>query len=527
MEVIALPLPVAKCPQVLVWSGVDDCVAAGTSDIHGLHVCQYHGEDHLCFWKGRQKGIHGNGIGVIMNKHYEVAKTVRIPDSMATVDLHEFRLTSKETALVTTYFPRLHGPIWVLDSIFREVDLKDGRVLFEWSALDHVDLFESHTPRGSYGALGDGLHNYNAWDYFHINSVDKNEAGDYLISSRHTDCILKVSGVDGSVIWRLNGDRSSFTITGFTFRRQHHARFLQEATNHTVISLFDNDNDGFTQKGPASTGIIVEIDHVSNVANKLLQLDGPTPTGLVTESMGSVSILPDENIFVSWGADSAMAEYLPDGTPVWYAHVGWQSRNYRAYKANWVGQPLQPPALWTFARSLDSPAVSYVSWNGATEVRRWRFYASGSEKGPYEVVGSIEKKDFETKFEHTLYWPWTFTEALSVGNESLRNSTAIGTFVSDANVTDDCELSDCSSSDHQSNSFQAQNREHAVATPEGSQGVFSPDPAAYHGLRSLWRYLEHFMAGLGMLALVAAGSWFLCKPLKISVRYHRLNNSYI
>jgi hypothetical protein len=44
-----------------------------------------------------------------------------------------------------------------------------------------------------------------AWDYLHINSVDKMLNSNYLISGRHTDCIYEISGIDGTVLlasWR-------------------------------------------------------------------------------------------------------------------------------------------------------------------------------------------------------------------------------------------------------------------------------------------------------------------------------------
>jgi hypothetical protein len=154
-----------------------------------------------------------------------------------------------------------------------------------------------------------------------------------------------VSRTGGSIIWRLHGDNSSFLLSDFAFRRQHHARFREDSGSRTAISFFNNDNDGFTLSGGSSTGLGVEIDHLSKVATKVVEYGAPVTGGVIAKGMGSMVYLPDENILLNWATNSAMAEFLADGTPIWYADIGWESRNYRAYKSHWVGKPLQPPAL--------------------------------------------------------------------------------------------------------------------------------------------------------------------------------------
>lgn len=95
-------------------------------------------------------------------------------------DLHEFVLTPRGTALLTSYVVRRYdlravgGPRdgTVQDAIFQEIDLASGRLLLEWHSLDHAGLEESYAP-----ATAD-------WDYFHINSVDLDHDGNLLVSAR-------------------------------------------------------------------------------------------------------------------------------------------------------------------------------------------------------------------------------------------------------------------------------------------------------------------------------------------------------
>lgn len=51
------------------------------------------------------------------------------------------------------------------------------------------------------GQAGSGYNSSDAWDYFHINSVDKDAGGNYLISARDACAIHKVNGTDGEIIW--------------------------------------------------------------------------------------------------------------------------------------------------------------------------------------------------------------------------------------------------------------------------------------------------------------------------------------
>lgn len=79
-------------------------------------------------------------------------------------------------------------------------------------AASYVDVGKNASSK-----VGDGRTALTAYDYFHINAVDKTSDGNYLISSRHTCTIFKVSSKDGSIIWRLGGKSSDFTLDGFNF----------------------------------------------------------------------------------------------------------------------------------------------------------------------------------------------------------------------------------------------------------------------------------------------------------------------
>jgi len=57
---------------------------------------------------------------------------------------------------------------------------RDWKLLFQWRASDHVPLADSYKDRGN-----DGRTKETSYDFFHLNSIEKDESGNYLISSRH------------------------------------------------------------------------------------------------------------------------------------------------------------------------------------------------------------------------------------------------------------------------------------------------------------------------------------------------------
>ncbi len=65
-----------------------------------------------------------------------------------------------------------------------------------------------------------------------------------------------------------------------------------------------------------------------------------------------------------------MTEYGPGGQLLFDAHLPAHWESYRVYRESWSGRPSTRPA---FALSrAGAKATVYASWNGATEVARWR-----------------------------------------------------------------------------------------------------------------------------------------------------------
>jgi hypothetical protein len=122
------------------------------------------------------------------------------------------------------------------------------------------------------------------------------------------------------------------------------------------------------------------------------------PDGLLSKSQGSTQVLPGGNVLVNWGSSGALTEYLSDGTPIFHTYfdrgaLGEGVENYRGFRFNWTGLPYERPAI--AALNNETSTSIYVSWNGDTETKAWRFYGAVSG-GKLKFLGEKKRTGFET-----------------------------------------------------------------------------------------------------------------------------------
>ncbi|AOA63315.1 Putative arylsulfotransferase [Komagataella phaffii CBS 7435] len=406
----------------LVWSGFS-YFANWQANFQASRI---NGENVLFAFEGTHNPGYGHGHGhiTILNNRYETIKELRAGNHRIS-DKHEFHVKDEKTGLIQIYHPvpkdlsdygASADQQWIVDAKFQELDLRTRKVLFEWSSLDHVSPHDSVLPINPWQA-GSGYNSSDAWDYFHINSVDKDENGDYLISARNAAAIYKINGTDGSIIWKLGGlpgkTSSNFKVKGkpLTFSFQHHARFLSTSDDGSkqVFSFYDNSAHGTEDHrghevhySDQSSGKIVEVNTETNEATLLAQYDPPRGHNLLSKSQGSTQVLSNGNVLVNWGSEGAVTEYTADGTPVFHAYfgtgeLGKHVENYRAFKFDWHGYPAEAIALHSDI-SPEGDTIAYVSWNGDTETSYWKFY-SIDKVSERQLLGKVPRQGFETKFK--------------------------------------------------------------------------------------------------------------------------------
>lgn len=316
------------------------------------------------------------------------------------------------------------GPIW--DCIVQEVDLETDELLFSWRASDHIPINASyHNPENEDGDPGGP-----AWDWFHINSVDKDDKGNYIISSRWIHSIHYIEHETGHVKWTLGGKYNDFSDlsdgNATNFEYQHHARWADEGFAN--ITIFDNGAYGGDK--PAR-GLRVQVDQEAMTAELVNEYLHPDLTP--SASQGSVQDLPNGNVLLGYGFSAAWAEFSRDGEILCDTHYAptegfghGDAQSYRVLKYGWKGLPLTNPSLAMMSEVGVWKAS--VSWNGATEVRQWVLEGTHNEDvGPddWDWLMSMRKVGFETQFQLDGRYSWLRAKALDAGGEVLGMSGAL------------------------------------------------------------------------------------------------------
>ena len=246
------------------------------------------------------------------------------------------------------------------------------------------------------------------------------------MSARHANTIYKISGKDGSIVWRLGGHKSNFEFEGkFSFSGQHHSRVQSQNDTHTIISVLDNaisDNTPETTN-PYSRGLLMSLrtDRSPMTAEIIGKYDHPR--GDYAHGRGSFQLLPNGNAFLGWTQFSYHSEHKANGDLIMEAIMKPELKSYRSYKCQWVGHPQAPPDVYSIAtagRHGNTNTAIYVSWNGATEVASWNLYKSTPDGENMELVASTPRQGFETGLVYAGFAGYVVAEALD------RNGTTLG-----------------------------------------------------------------------------------------------------
>ncbi|MGH2865401.1 MAG: arylsulfotransferase family protein [Solirubrobacteraceae bacterium] len=383
-----------------------------------LQVQEYEGKPVLTWWQG-DVTVHGFGLGedVIADDTYTDIAHVKAGNGLE-ADLHEFQLTPQGTALITAYDPILcnlsavGGPAYggLTDSVFQEIDVKTGLVMYEWAAVDHVGISESYEPATRTSTA-------EPYDFFHLNSIDRTPDGSLLISSRNTWTVYKLDPATGRISWQLGGRHSSFQMgAGTGTAWQHDARELEDGS----ISIFDN--GASPTEHSQSRAIVLSVDGETGTATLTGRI--VHSPALLVESEGSVQALANGDWFVGWGQEPYFSEFSPEGQLLFEAHFPAHTRSYRDFRFVWNGTPAHPP-VFAFQAGVGGQGTVYASWNGATEVTSWRLLA-GSSASSLSTVGQVLRSGFETAIPVPAgtAGPYLAVQALGARGQVLGSSVA-------------------------------------------------------------------------------------------------------
>ncbi|KAK5174743.1 uncharacterized protein LTR77_001826 [Saxophila tyrrhenica] len=378
----------------LIWTG-------NYSKPFDFKASTYKGNPVLTFWSGELLDGYGRGSFYILDQSYtEIAhfQVANFGDNMG--DIHEFEITADDTALVAIYTAIPYdlspsgGPEdgWLFECTFQELNIETGELVFQWNSTTHVGIEESYNPLPSDVGTSEDA----PWDYFHINSIEKDTNGDYLVSARVMDCVYKISGDDGSIIWRLNGKKSDFKVDpDAEFAFQHDARWVD--AKQTRLTLFDN---GPTDTIDYSRGLLLDVDQDAMTVKLNTEFTNSDQT--FSEFEGSLQPIDptntSTNFLLGFGSQPYFAELDHNGNLLLDVQFGASNvvNSYRAFRQPWVGKPTTNPDIhWD-----KSGKSAYFSWNGATDIVSWTVLtAPSSNSSTWTNVTSAVRTGFETTID--------------------------------------------------------------------------------------------------------------------------------
>ncbi|KIY46928.1 hypothetical protein FISHEDRAFT_75191 [Fistulina hepatica ATCC 64428] len=303
-----------------------------------------------------------NPYGVVLDNTY--TRIAHIDPVGGETDLHEFRITpGRRTALMivtkvmTLNLTSVGGPEYgqISTSIAKEVDIATSSTLWEWPVHEYLNFSSSNMALRPVDIAPD-----NIWDFAHLNAIEKDEAGDYLLSFRHYSMVVKVHGSSKTIIWQLGGKDSDFTFNnGSTFTGQHHPQWIPES-NQTEMTVFDNGFDGCGNVSPWGTarGLWLRLDYKEWTVSLVQEFLPPKRRTAYAE--GSVQVLPaagdrsqGRNVLVSFGTSATIVEYAPDGTVVFVGHAEQVYRAFKYPRSAWSGAGL--PEGWSESTPIPAP----------------------------------------------------------------------------------------------------------------------------------------------------------------------------
>ena len=381
-----------------------------------LEVQEYGGQPVLTWWQGRILEVgFGQGEDVMYDSSYRQVGRVRAGNGYH-ADLHQFRLEPDGTAWIDAYDPirmnlaSLHGQSngVITDTVIQRIDVRTGLVMWEWHALGHIPVSESHNPvpRAHY-----------PWDYAHVNSISQGSSGDVLLSARNTWALYDVDIRTGATRWQIGGAHSSFKLgPGTHFWWQHDAMWRSGG----LISVFDNGSTPPKEK--QSRGLLLEPNLSSHTVVLRKQFTNPSRT-LLAESQGNTLDLSGGNWLMGYGRLPDFTEYDAAGHVLLDGALGKNVQDFRTFLGPWTGRPSSSPAV--VAKRAGSASLSvWASWNGATEVAGWRVLA-GPSAGALAPLATVPRHGFETLAKLSTAGPYVQVQALDAQGNTIGTSATV------------------------------------------------------------------------------------------------------
>ncbi|HEY4096670.1 MAG TPA: MFS transporter [Baekduia sp.] len=356
-----------------------------------LDAYAYQGKPVLAWWQGdiSPTGETNSGEIEVVDSHYRTVAKLQGTDGWI-ITLHGLAIqdgvawvtaNKNVPADLSDVGGVSHGVL--VDSALQGYDLKTGKLRYTWAASDHIPLTDSKTQPPPNGF---------PWDAYHINSLQLTDDGQALVSMRNTSTGYLFDRQTGKIAWQLGGKHSSFDLPDEAgFEWQHDLELSPDST----VTLFDNHCCDITGAGEylpatgATRALKLKLDTTKHTATVVKRYSHGTT--FHSQYMGNVQTLDDGSVFVGWGQVPYFSEFDAAGKLVFDGAFPAPNISYRARVRSWVGQPDGVPRAAVARRGGGGKVTVRASWNGATEVARWRVLGDSGT-----AVGAKAKTGFET-----------------------------------------------------------------------------------------------------------------------------------
>jgi hypothetical protein len=274
--------------------------------------------------------------GFVLSDHKNNFIKAVTPVGDYTIDSHDIKLLPNGHCLILAYdvipdydVSSIVGEprqVSVLGVIIQELD-NAGNLVFQWRGFDEgrfvpedMEHFETITNE--------------QMDATHSNSIDVDEDGNLLLSSRNMSEITKINRTTGDIMWRFGGKHNQFTIIGDSlngFSYQHSAISL----SRDRILLFDN---GVYHPTQFSRAVEYQLDLEKKTATLVWQFQHNRT--VYSPIMGNAQRLENGNTFIGWGGANfpapGVTEVRPNGSIAFEGTFPPGSISYRAYRFKWL-----------------------------------------------------------------------------------------------------------------------------------------------------------------------------------------------
>ncbi len=345
---------------------------------------------------------------ITLDQNYNHIKTYR-PVNGYTTDEHEFQILKDggyfligrkdSTVDMSQYVDGGRTNAIVRETVLQEFS-SDDSLLYQWSAWKHFDIRDIHSTEdpltGAYIRFP------------HMNSVDVDDDGHIILSSRHLSEVTKIHRQTREIIWRLGGEHSDFTFIGDSlngFSMQHDVRAL--GNGH--YTLFDNSN---WRTPSIPRAVEYELDTLNMTAT--LVWEYPEKPGFTAPYMGNVQQLPNKNRLINWAVNK-ITEVRPDGEKAFEMSFWDNYHCYRAFRFQWDGMSLVP---YLIAESHREAVVLIFNKFGDPNVDYYKIYGDTSPNPTTEIDTSKTTIKILRNLDNQQYYYFRVTAVDIYGQES-------------------------------------------------------------------------------------------------------------